>query len=160
LSRPLDRVLHGLEYLVAALAGALMAVTFVQVVLRYVFNTSFFGAEELARFLLTWFVFLSGTLGLDRGIHFAMDVVVKLLPRVVQRILRVVVQVGILAILSILVVKGSELAIKNWHQVSTAMQVPLTVAYAAIPVSSVLMVLVTLRILLAPDQAPGQAEPM
>jgi TRAP-type C4-dicarboxylate transport system permease small subunit len=156
LSRILEPILRGLEYLIAALATALIGVTFLQVILRYVFNTSFFGAEELARFLLTWFVFLSGTLGLDRGIHFTMDVLVLRLPRNVQRALRVVVQCCILAILSVLVVKGTDLAVRNWYQVSTAMQVPLTLSYAAIPLSSLLMFLITLRLLLAPT--PRQTE--
>ena len=51
LSGILDPVLWGLEYLITALACALIGVTFIQVILRYVFNTSFFGAEELARFV-------------------------------------------------------------------------------------------------------------
>lgn len=156
LSWILKPILRGLEYLIAALASALIGVTFVQVILRYVFNTSFFGAEELARFLLTWFIFLSGTLGLERGIHFTMDVLVLRLPRGVQRALGVVVQSCILGILLVLVIKGTELSIRNWFQVSTAMQVPLTFSYAAIPLSSGIMILITLRILLAP--APRQTE--
>ena len=158
LSGILDPVLRGLEYLIAALASALIGVTFIQVILRYVFNTSFFGAEELARFLLTWFIFLSGTLGLDRGIHFSMDVLTLRLPQRAQLALRVVVQSCILAILLVLVVKGTELAIRNWYQVSTAMQVPLTFAYAAIPLSSAIMILVTLRTLLAPPLFPGEMD--
>lgn len=151
LSWILEPILRGLEYLIAALASALIGVTFVQVILRYVFNTSFFGAEELARFLLTWFIFFSGTLGLERGIHFTMDVLVLRLSWGIQRALQVLVECCILAILLVFVIKGTELAIRNWYQVSTAMQVPLTFSYAAIPLSSGIMILITLRIVLAPS---------
>lgn len=158
LSSVLDPILRFVEYAIIALACGMMGVAFVQVILRYGLNASFFGSEELARYLFTWFIFFSAALGLDRGIHFAVDVIVDLLPTALQRGLQILVQLIILAIASLLVVKGADLTIRNWVQISSAMEVPLSFPYAAIPVAGAIMVLISLRKLIRPVEGPDGAE--
>lgn len=150
LSIVLDPILRFIEFAIVALAAAMMAVAFVQVVLRYGFNSGFFGSVELARYLFTWFIFFSAALGLERGIHFAVDVIVDLLPRWMRRLLQVVTQLIIIAIAALLVIKGTELTIRNWVQHSSAMDIPLSWPYAAIPVSGFIMVLICLRQMIRP----------
>lgn len=150
LSIVLDPILWFIEYAIVALAAAMMTVAFVQVVLRYGFNSGFFGSVELARYLFTWFIFFSAALGLERGIHFAVDVIVNLLPRWMRRLFQVVTQIIIIAITALLVIKGTELTIRNWAQHSSAMDIPLSWPYAAIPVSSFIMVLICLRQMIRP----------
>jgi TRAP-type C4-dicarboxylate transport system permease small subunit len=151
LSMVLDPILKFIEYAIVGLALAMMAVAFVQVVLRYGFNSGFFGSEELARYLFTWFIFFSATLGLERGIHFAVDVIVNLLPGGMRRLLQTVTQAIIIAIATLLVVEGTDLTIRNWAQHSSAMDVPLSWPYAAVPVSGLIMVLICLRQMIRPE---------
>jgi C4-dicarboxylate transporter DctQ subunit len=141
----LDPLLAVVRVAVIALAAGIVLVTFVQVVRRYVFNDAFFGAEELARFMFTWLIFMGGTIALDRGMHFAVDVLVNVLPSLAQRAIFVLVQAIVLTVLAILLVKGVELTALNWRQRSPAMQIPISVPYAAIPTASALMILVVLR---------------
>ena len=157
LSAVLDPLLRSFEYVIVALGLAMIAVTFAQVIMRYVFNDSFFGAEELARFLFTWFIFLSATIGVDRGIHFAMDVIVRTLPARLQAGLALLVHAIVLGILAVLVVQGLELAVRNWRQSSSALGVPLSVPNAAIPLAAAVMILVVLRRLLRGEAAAQSA---
>jgi len=148
LSAVLDPLLILFQYAIVALGLAMIGVTFAQVVMRYGLNDSFFGAEELSRFLFSWFIFLSATVGLDRGIHFAMDVVVLSLPRRMQAVLAILVHLIVLSVLAILVVKGYDLAVRNWRQSSPALDIPLSFPYAVIPFAAAVMILVVLRRLL------------
>jgi len=157
LSAALDPLLRLFQYIIVALGLAMIGVTFAQVVMRYVFNDSFFGAEELARFLFTWFIFLSATIGLDRGIHFAMDVIVQTLPAPLQAGLALVVHAIILGILAVLVVQGIDLTLRNWRQSSPALDIPLSFPYAAIPLAATVMLLVMLRRLLRGDSAAASS---
>ena len=141
----LDPLLRAVRVALIALAAGIVLVTFVQVILRYVFNAAFFGAEELARFLFSWLIFLGGTVALDRGMHFAVDVIVNMLPVALQRAIFVLVQFVILGVLAILLVKGVQLTALNWRQLSPALQIPISFPYAAIPTASALMILVVLR---------------
>ena len=145
LSVVLDPLLAVVRAAVIALAAAILMVTFVQVILRYLFNSSFFGSEELSRFMFTWLIFMGGTLALDLGLHFGVDVVVSRLPLVMQRALFVVVQLIVLMVLGVLLVKGIQLTRLNWGQLSPSLQIPISFPYAAIPTAAALMVLVSLR---------------
>ena len=59
--------------------------------------------------------------------------------------------------LAVLIVQGIELTVRNWRQLSPALDVPLSFPYAAIPLAAAVMTLVVLRRLLRGEAA---AQPM
>ncbi len=69
---------------------------FVDVVMRFGFNTGFMWSQELTLHLSGWFVLFGASYGLKVGSHIGMDAFVKLFPRIGRRILT-----GIAAILAI-----------------------------------------------------------
>jgi C4-dicarboxylate transporter DctQ subunit len=60
--------------------------TFIQVVLRYVFNTGFIWALEATTYLFAWLVLFGMSYGVRVGSHIGIDAVVKLLPAGGQRV--------------------------------------------------------------------------
>ena len=150
LSRALEPILSIAEFAVIGLACGMIGVIFSQVVLRYVFNASFFGAEELARFMFSWFIFLSAALALNHGMHFSVSLLIDFFPSQAQRLIQVLVYLIVICVLIVIIVEGVNLTIQNWRQASPAMQVPLSYPYAAIPVSGLIMVCITLCKLLQP----------
>lgn len=64
----------------AFLVGTL-GLIILQVVSRYVFNSPFTWTEELARFALLWFTFVSAGFVMARRIHIAVDIVASKLGR-------------------------------------------------------------------------------
>ncbi len=141
----LDPILIVVRGAVIALAAGIVLVIFIQVVLRYVFNSAFFGAEELAKFMFTCLIFLGATVALERGMHFSVDTIVAKLPVPLMRLAFVAAQGFVLMVLGILVVKGTQLTILNWRQLSPALQVPISFPYAAVPTAAALMILVSAR---------------
>ncbi|MBM3190414.1 MAG: TRAP transporter small permease subunit, partial [Chloroflexi bacterium] len=69
-----------MEWVLFLFLFLLVGLTFTQVVLRYVFNSYLFWGDEVIFFLFTWLIFLSAAVGLARGSHFSVDLVVQLLP--------------------------------------------------------------------------------
>ena len=65
------------EAIVALLLAAMTIITFVQVVLRYVFNAGFVWALELTIFLFAWLVLLGMSYGVRVGAHIGVDLLVK-----------------------------------------------------------------------------------
>ena len=72
--RTLDRVE---DLLTAALLAAMTLLTFLQVVLRYVFNTGLVWALEATVYLFGWLVLIGMAYGVRAGTHLAVDVVTK-----------------------------------------------------------------------------------
>ncbi len=74
------RILSILEWALIALLSLLVAMVFINVMLRLVFHTGIAATEELSRLLLVWLVMLGAALTLARRAHIAMDMAVRRLP--------------------------------------------------------------------------------
>ncbi len=72
---------HMVEKLMALALSLIVLLIFSNVVGRYVFGTSFAGAEELSRLLFVWLVFLGAILALRRRAHLGVELVQARLPR-------------------------------------------------------------------------------
>src|SRR5574341_795468 len=134
-----------LETALCLLMAGLMALAFIQVVLRYVFGSSFFWAEEVILFAFTWVIFLAASVDLERGAHFGVEVLVDCLPQVSRRIVQGLVQVGIGAILCVFVWVGFRVAMGAWVQQSDILRVPKTTVYISLPLAAGLMLLAVIR---------------
>lgn len=80
--RALDRV-EG--FLTATLLAAMTLLTFVQVVLRYLFNSGLVWALEATVYMFGWLVLIGMAHGVRTGTHIAVDVVTKHLTPSAQR---------------------------------------------------------------------------
>jgi C4-dicarboxylate transporter DctQ subunit len=73
------------EGVIAFLLAAMTILTFVQVVLRYGFNSGLFWALEATTYMFGWLVLFGMSYGVKVGSHIGVDVLVKLLPKAGQR---------------------------------------------------------------------------
>ncbi|HVL77343.1 MAG TPA: TRAP transporter small permease [Noviherbaspirillum sp.] len=83
----LERVV---EYLMALALAVMVITVFGNVVLRYGFNTGIAAAEEIARLMFVWLVFLGAILALRRHAHLGVEMVQARLPRGLRRACAVV----------------------------------------------------------------------
>jgi C4-dicarboxylate transporter DctQ subunit len=88
------------EGFIALLLASMTVLTFVQVVLRYVFNSGLFWALEATTYMFGWLVLFGMSYGVKVGSHIGVDVLVKTLSPRSQR------AVGILAGLLCLLYAG------------------------------------------------------
>jgi TRAP-type transport system small permease protein len=134
-----------LEMTLCLLMAGLVGLAFLQVVLRYVFNTSLFWAEEVILFAFTWVIFLAAVVNLERGAHFGVDVLVNALPRIGRRVMQGLVQLGVGTILCVFVWVGFRFAVGAWVQESDILRVPKTIVYISLPLAACLMLFVVIR---------------
>lgn len=107
---------------------------FFQVILRYVFNSSLSWAEELARYVFIWQIWL-GTSVAQRGhAHVRIELFQG---KPLQRMITIIADVIWLLFCLILVKYGADLAIsiKNRNLLSAAMKIPMYLVYASLAVS-------------------------
>lgn len=98
-----------------------------------------FWAEEVTRYTSIWMVFIASAIGLRRGVHLGVDVFILLLP---ERIRRIVLIVGLFLIFGfewILVYFGVVMTISNMDQMSSALEMPMGLPFASIPIGGLLM---------------------
>jgi TRAP-type C4-dicarboxylate transport system permease small subunit len=129
------------ELALIVLSILIAAVVFLQVVFRYVLQQPLFWSEELPRYLLIWMSFLAAALAQKNEAHINITLALTPLSPRTRRAVMVLTNVLILAFLLILVYSGSLVTRITAHHRSTALQIPMGLVYAALPVGAALMIL-------------------
>jgi len=74
------------QLVLTILFAAMVLVTFVQVVLRYVFNSGFLWAVQFTSVCFAWLILLGISYGIRHRAHLGVDAFVRLFPERTQRI--------------------------------------------------------------------------
>lgn len=150
LVRLVERVLD--KVLIALFLTMVVAIVW-QVVARYVFSAPTIWSEELARFLMVWVAMLGSAYVLEHGDHIAVTVFVDIMPEPVQRVLEWVRDLIVIAMAGGLAYYGYGFAVSGGRRVSTGLGLPMSYAYAAIPIGAVLIAFFLLARRLARSKA-------
>ena len=94
------------ETIIAVLLGLMTAVTFANVVARFVFNSNILWALELTVFLFGWLVLLGASYAVKLHAHLGVDVIVNALARRSRRAMALVA-VGCCLVFALLMMKGA-----------------------------------------------------
>ena len=129
------------EYIMVVMVVVMTTLIMVQVIMRYVFNNSLAWTEEMARYLFLWSIWLGASYGVKTKGHVRLTVLTSRLSETAQNIIGVIVYFIWLLFVIFLVVKGYELVGKLIvsGQTSTALHLPMWIAYASVPVGCTLM---------------------
>jgi len=116
---------------------------FVNVVMRYVFMMPIFWAEELVRYLMVWMVFIGSSQVTSWGGHIGVDILPRFLSKRGNLILAFAVNLVCIAFCCVLVYYSyiQMNRVKIAQQVSPALEIPMWLAYAAIPTGTLLMLI-------------------
>ena len=105
---------------------------------RALFNSDISANVELGEFMLIWATFLGGAAAARRGAHMRITEILLAIPQKVQRPVEVAVRVIATVILLVLGWSGTHIAMANMEQTTTVLYWPVGLAYAAMPVGSIL----------------------
>ena len=143
-----DLLLSLCKYVIILMVPLMTGIIFVQVVLRYVFHSPFSWAEELARYLLIWITCLGSAYAIRDGMHISINYLQSKLKGSAQTLVRMVIYVLTLGFFIYCIKEGMLFSLAQWTQRSTAMQIPMTFPYIAIPIGFAIMFLVALECLI------------
>ena len=135
-----DSFLTGLEdQLCKWLMAAMTLIVFFGVVLRYGLNYPLGWTDEAAKICFTWIVFLGGVIGVRRGIHISINVVVKHLPLAPRKVLDAIGDISICFLLAVVIFYGIRLAAMTSRVKTPILEISLVFIYGAAPVTASLM---------------------
>ncbi len=127
------------EAIGVALLTAMVIVVFAAVFMRYVMGDPLAWSDEAARFMLIWSAFLGAALGVRRGSHYGILLILKRFPPALHRLALFLIAAGMAVFMFILVRIGVNLMIMANVQTSPSLELKMSWIYAAIPVSGTLM---------------------
>ena len=124
----------------ALLSSIMMIISFaviLQVISRYVFNSSIVGLGEVAKFGIVWITFLGTSLCTRLGSHISMTALVEKVPKNIKKIMITAISIissvftFYLAILSYRLVRS----LINFGTVSPTLRFPLWILYSIAPIA-------------------------
>ena len=132
-------LLRANRWAVIAMLGAMAAMVFVNVALRFTTDHSLLWVEEASRYLMIWLTFLGSGLVLRYGGHVGIDTLQEALPRHAAPI-RAVIFVILLGFFALMVWVGMRYAAFAWKQTTPVLQIPIGAVYLAMPAGFALMI--------------------
>jgi TRAP-type C4-dicarboxylate transport system permease small subunit len=118
------------------------------VITRYVLHVSLFGTEAIPVLILVWASMIGASIGINKGSHFKLLIIIDLMPSSINTIIRVFVNSLITLFLIIVLVKSVELTAVVYIQKSFGLGISVAYVYLAIPIGVALMLIhVTFAIL-------------
>ena len=127
---PVDRLVGGV--IIAAMAAMVIVVS-LQVLLRYVFNTSLDWAEDVARLLFVWSIFLAIPLGVKQGSHIAIELLTLHLTPAARRLFFRTMALGCAALMAVVCYQSTLLTVQQWDEFMPTLNV--TAALFMVPVA-------------------------
>ncbi len=125
--------------MLVVLSVLIFAVVFLQVLFRYLLRQPLFWSEELPRYLLIWMSFLAAALAQKNDAHINITLCLAPLSAHTRKALKILTDVIVLVFLWILIYSGGLVTSITVHHRSTALQLPMGLVYAALPVGTILM---------------------
>ncbi|HZK86288.1 MAG TPA: TRAP transporter small permease [Desulfosporosinus sp.] len=132
----LDNIVENIIFITTA---GFVLISFLQVIFRYVLNSSLSWSEELCRYLFVWTVFLGSAVGVFQSKHVSVDIMEKIVPDKIKPYYFLLIHVIVGLFSLFLGYVGLQMAMKSMTQTSPAMQIPLGYIYLAIPIGCSLM---------------------
>lgn len=149
-----------LFYACAILMFSMLAIITAQVLSRYIFGSSLTWSEELGRYIFVWMSFLGMAIGVKKGAHVALDILLKKLTGVSQKLLMLLNNALVLFFGVCLSYSGFQLFELGMKQKSPTLQLPMQFVYIVIPISGIILVyfVISETIRMLKSQVPMEKE--
>ena len=141
MQRILDCVDGILQKIIIGAMAFMLFFTFIQVVARYLFESSLVFSEELSRYLFVWTVFLGLPVVAKRGGHMAVTALSGRLKGAAARAMSIAAYLVGIAFMATMIVQGVEMVQRTSQQLSPAMEISMSWVYLAIPIGCLFMML-------------------
>lgn len=138
------KIVGNLDIFVAVVALiVLIGLTSSGVVMRYVVGKPFTWLEEVQLFCMVWIVFGAGGAAFRTGNHVAIEMVVEMFPKPVQKVIGIIVDLVVLFVISYLFVQSIRFVgvFVRSARCTSILKIPYTLIYGIAPVSYLLMII-------------------
>lgn len=145
LSRLNSILVHLASGMTAAALAVIAVVVPYEVFGRYVLGNMPVWSGEAATFALVWASMMGSAVGLRKGYQVSLNLLIHRIPGILRPVVTGCMYAGMLVFLGWMTWFGMDQTIVNSHQYSTAIGIPMSLPYLALPAGFLLMFLITVE---------------
>lgn len=138
----INSLLHGM---IAVCLSCMTIFVFMNVILRYFFNSGLTWAEEASRYLFIWLIFLGSIVAYQQNAHLGVDTLVQKLSMKGRKVLFIVNNILLLGTMALVVDGTWKITLLTVDQVSASMRMPLAWVYVSGFIASLSMSFISLH---------------
>ncbi len=154
--RAVDVLNRAVDVLTLTLLAVMVVVVFTQVIFRFFIQQPLSWSEEVARYVFVWIIWMGAATVVREGGHPGMDLLTRCFPPAWQRVTELAMGLLFIATLVTIIFTGFGLVAGNMSQPSPAMELPMGIPYAAIPLSACIMLVNLLCTVFFPRKEGGR----
>ncbi len=145
----------------SAILAALIICTFVGVIARYAFSSPFTWEEEFQLACMVWITFLAAPIAFHTKSHVAIEILVDMFPKKIQRLAEGFIMVSMYVILIYFFFRSMDFltVIAGTSRKTPILKIPYAGIYGVAPVSIVLMLISYTYMTIKEALGGGKAEP-
>jgi TRAP-type C4-dicarboxylate transport system permease small subunit len=147
---------NGAEITAGLFATFFTVLVFLQVVFRYFFKSPISWAEELTMLTFQWCVFLGAAIGVRQGIHFKLDFLTRHFSTKIKFYAEIFTSLIIAIVALTMVLKGWSMVLLTKNSFFATFKLSRGIAYAAIPVSGILIIIYLIPIFMKQINIKGK----
>lgn len=144
--------------MVGVVLASMVGIVFMNVVLRYVLNSGLTWAEEAARILFVWLIFLGAVMASRANAHLSVDMLLDRLPPLGQRLLGILTRAIFIGVLVLLLTGLFELWKLNSGVPTPGLGIPRNTLYLAGVISALCMIAIMAVDIVIPPKKVSESE--
>jgi len=121
------------------------AMVVLQVVFRYIIQSSLSFSEELARYMFVWATFTGTAIAYAKRSHVSIEIIVARMAKPIKKVFIVITNVISSVFFILIIVYGIQMILRTVDQTSPALGLRMCYVYAAVPLSGIAMLLNCVR---------------
>ena len=141
-----DKLTRGIERVLALAFMAAVALSFVNVVGRYVFGVTVIWADEVQIYVMIWMAFLGAVVVSWRRMHLRMDLLFRMLPGPLQQVVQFAELAVLITLAGFVVYLSGQYAHTMFalDRVSDVAQMPMWIPHSGVAIGFLLILLIAL----------------
>lgn len=139
-----EKLFNGIQLLLGAMLAVMIALVFLNVILRFFFNSGLVWSEEVSRYVFVYVIYLGAIVAMKENAHLGVDTFIKNCPEKLKWLLFVVGRVIIITVMAILFKGSLAMVIQSSTAKAAATGLPLSVVYGIGLVTASAIILIAL----------------
>lgn len=141
----LNKFFKAIDILLGIMMAIMVVFVFLNVVLRFIFNTGLASSEEISRYTFVFMTFIGAIVAMKESEHLSVDMLVKRFPKHGQRISSVIVNLIIIVMMAILTVGSVRMVIQSSDAQTAVLGIPFSFLYSICILTGVSIIILAIE---------------
>lgn len=124
-----NKLFNGIQILLGLMLAIMITLVFLNVILRFFFNSGLVWSEELSRYVFVYVIYLGAIVAMKENSHLGVDTFIKNIPEKLKWLLYIIGRLIIVIVMAILLKGSLSMVIQSHTAKAAATGLPLSIVY-------------------------------